>query len=53
MILVFYAVIENFGYRQMITFIRAQGVVRYFLGVRTWEQVTHRGITRLTTVKQG
>jgi cellulose synthase/poly-beta-1,6-N-acetylglucosamine synthase-like glycosyltransferase len=53
MILVWYAIIENFGYRQMITFIRAQGVVRYFLGVRTWEQVAHRGITRLTTVKQG
>ena len=53
MILVLYAVIENFGYRQMITFIRAQGVVRYFFGIRSWEHVAHRGITRLSAVKQG
>jgi hypothetical protein len=53
MILVFYAVIENFGYRQMITFIRAQGVLRYFFGFRGWERVAHKGITRLEAVKQG
>jgi cellulose synthase/poly-beta-1,6-N-acetylglucosamine synthase-like glycosyltransferase len=53
MILVFYAVIENFGYRQMITFIRAQGVLRYFVGFRGWERVTHKGVNRLEAVKQG
>lgn len=53
MILVMYAVIENFGYRQMITFIRAQGVLRYFVGFRGWERVTHAGIPRVATVKQG
>jgi cellulose synthase/poly-beta-1,6-N-acetylglucosamine synthase-like glycosyltransferase len=53
MILVIYAVIENFGYRQMITFIRAQGVLRYFFGFRAWERVTHAGIPRVATVKQG
>lgn len=52
-ILVWYAFIENFGYRQMITFYRAQGVVRYFTGLRGWERVVHRGISRLATAKQG
>jgi hypothetical protein len=37
----------------MITFIRAQGVLRYFFGIRGWERVAHKGITRLEAVKQG
>jgi cellulose synthase/poly-beta-1,6-N-acetylglucosamine synthase-like glycosyltransferase len=44
LILMAYAVIENFGYRQMIALFRAQGVLRYFLGKREWELVVHRGI---------
>jgi cellulose synthase/poly-beta-1,6-N-acetylglucosamine synthase-like glycosyltransferase len=52
-ILVWYAVIENFGYRQMITFFRAQGVLQYFTGLRRWEHVEHRGIERPLMVKQG
>jgi cellulose synthase/poly-beta-1,6-N-acetylglucosamine synthase-like glycosyltransferase len=39
-----YAVIENLGYRQMITMFRAQGVLRYLLGQRKWEVVEHSGV---------
>ena len=38
-----YAVLENLGYKQMVTFFRAQGVLRYFIGRRKWEYVTHTG----------
>ena len=44
LILMVYAVLENFGYRQMITFFRAQGVLQYFTGLRKWETVVHEGI---------
>lgn len=53
MILVWYAIIENFGYRQMITFFRAQGVIRYFTGLRSWERVVHKGITRMAVATKG
>lgn len=39
-----YAVIENFGYRQLVTFFRAQGVLQYFMGANHWEVVKHGGI---------
>ncbi len=51
MILVWYSIIENFGYRQMITFFRAQGVIRYVTGLRAWERVVHRGLSRFATAK--
>ncbi len=44
LILVAYAVIENLGFRQMVTFFRAQGVLQYFTGLREWEFVAHRGL---------
>ena len=44
LILTMYAVLENLGYRQMVTFFRAQGVLQYFTGLRTWEVVEHRGL---------
>lgn len=44
-ILMAYAVIENIGYRQLVTFFRAQGVISYFLGKRKWETVVHHGLT--------
>ena len=43
LLLVLYAVIENVGYKQMVTFFRAQGVLRYFFGRRKWEYVVHTG----------
>jgi cellulose synthase/poly-beta-1,6-N-acetylglucosamine synthase-like glycosyltransferase len=49
-----YAVIENVGYRQMVTFFRAQGVLQYFVGRKRWETVQHRGIdTRLGSAHEG
>jgi cellulose synthase/poly-beta-1,6-N-acetylglucosamine synthase-like glycosyltransferase len=44
LVLMMYAVIENLGYRQMITLFRAQGVLRYLLGQRKWEVVEHTGV---------
>jgi len=43
--LITYAVIENFGYRQLVTFLRAQGVIQYFRGKQKWEVVTKAGVT--------
>ena len=43
LILMLYAILENLGYRQMVTFFRAQGVLQYFTGLRGWEVVAHRG----------
>jgi cellulose synthase/poly-beta-1,6-N-acetylglucosamine synthase-like glycosyltransferase len=44
LILMAYAVIENIGYRQMVTFFRAQGVLAYFMGAKKWEMVIHHGL---------
>jgi cellulose synthase/poly-beta-1,6-N-acetylglucosamine synthase-like glycosyltransferase len=44
LILILFSLVENFGYRQMVTFFRAQGVLRYVMGLRTWELVSHRGL---------
>ncbi|HEY3927962.1 MAG TPA: glycosyltransferase [Candidatus Koribacter sp.] len=41
--LVFYAFLENFGYRQLLSAIRAQGVLQFLLGKRSWEVVAHKG----------
>jgi hypothetical protein len=43
-VLMSYAVIENLGYRQMITLFRAHGVLQYFAGRKRWEAVEHKGI---------
>lgn len=42
--LILYAVIENFGYRQLVTFFRAQGVLQYFRGKEKWEVVAKTGV---------
>ena len=44
LILMIYAVIENIGYRQMVTLFRAHGVLQYFTGRRRWETIQHQGI---------
>ncbi len=44
MIMIVFAVVENFGYRQMVSIFRAQGVLRYAIGLRKWEKVVHTGI---------
>jgi cellulose synthase/poly-beta-1,6-N-acetylglucosamine synthase-like glycosyltransferase len=42
--LVFYAFLENLGYRQAVSFTRAQGVLQFFTGGRRWEVVVHEGV---------
>ena len=42
--LVLYAFLENFGYRQLVSAVRAQGVVQFLFGKRRWEVVTHKGM---------
>lgn len=42
-ILMLYTLVENFGYRQIITLFRAHGVIQYFLGQHKWEVVKHGG----------
>jgi cellulose synthase/poly-beta-1,6-N-acetylglucosamine synthase-like glycosyltransferase len=44
LILIAFAVIENFGYRQMVSLFRAQGVMRYVTGLHKWETVVHKGV---------
>jgi cellulose synthase/poly-beta-1,6-N-acetylglucosamine synthase-like glycosyltransferase len=39
-----YALLENIGYRQLITIFRAHGVLQYFAGRRHWEVVHHKGL---------
>jgi hypothetical protein len=45
-ILMAYAVIENIGYRQIVTFFRAYGVLQSLRGRRKqkWEYVEHTGL---------
>ncbi len=42
--LLLFALVENLGYRQMVAFIRAQGILQYFYGKNKWEAVVHRGL---------
>ena len=42
-ILLVYALLENFGYRQLLLFCRFQGVLRFLTGFRRWEKVVHLG----------
>ncbi|HEV2176034.1 MAG TPA: glycosyltransferase [Terriglobia bacterium] len=41
--LLWYALLENFGYRQLILWYRFQGVARFLAGIRKWEKVIHHG----------
>ncbi|HXJ94747.1 MAG TPA: glycosyltransferase [Terriglobia bacterium] len=40
-ILLFYALVENLGYRQLTLWYRFQGVVRFLAGRHHWEKVEH------------
>jgi cellulose synthase/poly-beta-1,6-N-acetylglucosamine synthase-like glycosyltransferase len=44
-ILILYALVENFGYRQLLLFYRFQGVILFLTGFREWEKVAHVGTT--------
>ncbi len=41
--LLFYAILENIGYRQMVLYFRFEGVIRFLSGAKKWEKVTHVG----------
>ncbi len=41
--LIIFAVVENFGYRQLTVFWRVKGVWDYFRGVKTWGQMQRTG----------
>jgi cellulose synthase/poly-beta-1,6-N-acetylglucosamine synthase-like glycosyltransferase len=41
--LVLYAFLENLGYRQAVSFARAQGVLQFLTGKKQWEVVVHEG----------
>lgn len=43
MVLLWYACLENIGYRQLVLFFRVQGVWRFITGFRKWEKVAHVG----------
>ena len=45
--LLWYAMLENVGYRQVILYYRFQGFVRFLTGFRTWEKVIHAGSRRM------
>jgi hypothetical protein len=44
MILMAFAVLENFGYRQIVTVFKAYGVLQSFGRRRKWEHVEHKGL---------
>ncbi len=52
-ILMIYAIFENVGFRQIVTLFRAQGVFRYFTGLRKWEHVEHEGAAPRVAVARG
>jgi cellulose synthase/poly-beta-1,6-N-acetylglucosamine synthase-like glycosyltransferase len=39
--LLWYALWENFGYRQVVVWYRLQGVLRFIAGLHKWERVVH------------
>lgn len=47
--LLFYALIENFGYRQLVLLYRLEGVLRFLTGFRKWEKVVHVGAPQRQT----
>ncbi|HVA00032.1 MAG TPA: glycosyltransferase [Terriglobia bacterium] len=44
--LLWFALLENIGYRQLVLYYRFEGVVRFLMGFRQWEKVTHVGVAR-------
>jgi cellulose synthase/poly-beta-1,6-N-acetylglucosamine synthase-like glycosyltransferase len=44
--LLLYAVLENFGYRQLILWFRLQGYLKFHTGSRQWEKVVHEAPNR-------
>lgn len=45
LVLVLYAILENFGYRQLTLWWRTRGIVDYLRGKRGWEKFERKGFT--------
>jgi cellulose synthase/poly-beta-1,6-N-acetylglucosamine synthase-like glycosyltransferase len=43
LVLLVYGIVENVGYRQLVLLYRLQGMLKFLLGYRRWEKVTHQG----------
>ena len=41
--LLFYGIVENFGYRQLNSIWRFQSIIQYILGKRQWEYIEQKG----------
>lgn len=52
MILMAFAVVENIGYRQVVTFFKAYGVLQSFRRRRKWEVVEHEGLGEPVPARQ-
>jgi len=50
--LTFYGVIENFGYRQLVTFWRVMAIVSFLRKNRDWGAMEHRGFDTEKTVER-
>ncbi len=48
-----FATLEAFGYRQLQTYWRAQGLVSYLRGTKTWGEMPRRGFQAATTASKG
>jgi cellulose synthase/poly-beta-1,6-N-acetylglucosamine synthase-like glycosyltransferase len=46
--LLFYALVENVGYRQLVLWYRFQGVMQFLTGFHHWEKVDHVGTGKST-----
>jgi cellulose synthase/poly-beta-1,6-N-acetylglucosamine synthase-like glycosyltransferase len=44
--LLWFAFIENLGYRQLVLYFRFEGVVRFLTRASNWEKVTHVGVAQ-------
>jgi cellulose synthase/poly-beta-1,6-N-acetylglucosamine synthase-like glycosyltransferase len=44
--LFYLAVLENFGYRQLVTFWRVRGTLRFLRGEKAWGEMTRKGFGR-------
>ena len=48
-----YAVIENFGYRQLNTWWRLRGIIDYFRGKKTWGAMERKGMKKENSSAEG
>lgn len=47
--LIFYSILENFGYRQIMSWWRMRGILQYISGDRSWGKMARKGFTTKKT----